>query len=114
MKKSPSILPLLALLVPLVKLLPPFYQWRVRSRIFRWYDLLMAVDYEMLHGDFAAKKEAFMSRLNWIEQEVSKIVVPRGFSRELYDMRVHIEMLRDKLIDAGVGACSDPAGDDKP
>jgi TRAP transporter TAXI family solute receptor len=101
------LLPLLALLFPLVKLLPPFYQWRVRSRIFRWYDLLMEIDYQMLHGDIYEKNDEFMSRLNWIEQEVSKISVPRGFSRELYDMRIHIEMLRGKLIAAGADSCHD-------
>ena len=101
-------LPLLALLLPLVKLLPPFYQWRVRSRIFRWYDLLMEIDSEILHGDIDSKRDEFMSRLDWIEQEVSKISVPRGFSRELYDMRIHIEMLRGKLIAADAEACPEP------
>jgi hypothetical protein len=42
-----------------------------------------------------------MSRLNGVEHQVSKISVPRGYSRELYDMRIHIEMLRKKLVEAG-------------
>jgi hypothetical protein len=82
------------LLFPLIKLLPPFYQWRVRSRIFRWYDRLMEIDYEMLQGDILDREDELMSRLNDIEQQVSQISVPRGYSRELYDMRIHIQMLR--------------------
>lgn len=93
------LLPLLALLLPLVKLLPPFYQWRIRSRIFRWYDQILEIDYQMLQGHSATKKEEFQSSLDWIEKEVSQIRVPRGYYRELYDMRIHIEMLRAKLTE---------------
>jgi TRAP transporter TAXI family solute receptor len=99
------LLPLLALLFPLFKLLPPFYKWRVRSRIFRWYDRLMEIDSEMLHGGIADRKDEFLSRLSAIEQQVSQISVPRGYSRELYDMRIHIQMLREKLVAAGADTC---------
>jgi uncharacterized protein len=99
------LLPLLALLFPLFKLLPPFYKWRMRSRIFRWYDRLMEIDSEILHGDIADRKEEFMSRLSAIEQQVSQVSVPRGYSRELYDMRIHIQMLREKLVAAGADIC---------
>ena len=99
------LLPLVALLFPLFKVLPPFYKWRVRSRIFRWYDQLMEIDYQMLHGDTGKQKNEFLYRLDTIEQNVSQVSVPRGYSRELYDVRVHIEMLREKLIDAGADVC---------
>jgi TRAP transporter TAXI family solute receptor len=95
------LLPLLGLLLPLIRYLPPFYTWRMRSRIFRWYDTLMEIDYEMLHSNIIERKDEFMSRLNEVELNVSEISVPRGYSRELYDMRIHIEMLRNKLIEAG-------------
>ena len=99
------LLPLLALLFPLFKLLPPFYKWRMRSRIFRWYDRLMEIDSEILQGDIVDRKEEFMSRLSAIEQQVSQVSVPRGYSRELYDMRIHIQMLREKLVAAGADIC---------
>ncbi|MGW8188356.1 MAG: hypothetical protein ACWGNK_13850, partial [Desulfobacterales bacterium] len=81
-------------------------KWRMRSRIFRWYDRLMEIDSEMFHGDIANRKDEFMSRLSTIEQQVSQISVPRGYSRELYDMRIHIQMLREKLVAAGADICS--------
>jgi hypothetical protein len=92
------LLPLVALLFPLIKLLPPFYQWRMRSRIFRWYDQLMEIDHEILHGNIVNRTDDFMSRLKVIEQQVSQVSVPRGYYRELYDMRVHIELMREKLV----------------
>ena len=100
------LLPLIALLFPLVKLLPPFYSWRVRSRIYRWYDELMEIDNEILNTDIGQQKDEFLSRLETIEKNVSQISVPLGFTRELYDMRVHIELLREKLLAVGKNARS--------
>ncbi len=105
------LLPLLALLFPLFKVLPPFYRWKVRSRIFRWYDQLMEIDYQILHGNASERQSEYLTQLDKIEQKVSKIKVPRGYTRELYDMRIHIEMLREKLIGADeILCCTIPNG----
>ncbi|MGQ0578634.1 MAG: TAXI family TRAP transporter solute-binding subunit, partial [Betaproteobacteria bacterium] len=41
------LLPALALLVPITKIIPPVYRWRVRSRIYRWYARLKEVELEL-------------------------------------------------------------------
>lgn len=102
------LLPLLALFFPLVRLLPPFYYWQIKRRIFRWYDQLEEVDIELQRGEVSGSLEELMSRLKWIEDQVTEIHVPRGFSKEVYNMRVHIEMLRRKLIDCGASPCGIP------
>ena len=61
----------------------------------------MKIDAEMLTGDIHEHKDDFISRLDSIERRVSQISVPLGFSRELYDLRVHIELLREKLMASG-------------
>jgi hypothetical protein len=38
------LLPLVALLLPLFRIAPPLYQWRVRSRVYRWYAAVRAID----------------------------------------------------------------------
>lgn len=38
------LLPLVVLLMPVFKIMPPLYQWRMRSRIYRWYRELEAVN----------------------------------------------------------------------
>jgi TRAP-type uncharacterized transport system substrate-binding protein len=38
------LLPLLTLLIPLARLAPPVYVWRMRSRIYRWYRVLREID----------------------------------------------------------------------
>ena len=91
------LLPLVALLYPLFKLMPPIYRWRMRSRIYRWYSELEAVDLGMNKEDLAASLDEYLLMLDNLEEKVSNISVPLAFSRELYSLRVHIDMLREKL-----------------
>jgi len=80
--------------------MPPIYRWRMRSRIYRWYSELEAVDPEMRKEDLTENLEEYLSVLDNLEEKVSNISVPLAFSRELYSLRVHIDMLRDKLYKA--------------
>ncbi len=88
------LLPLLALIIPLAKVLPPVYTWRVRSRIYRWY--------EELHGLEAAAKDdesrqVSLDELDRMENEVRKVEVPLSYDQELYSLRLHIDLLRKQL-----------------
>ena len=38
------IFPILALLIPLFRIAPPLYTWRVRSKIYRWYTAVREID----------------------------------------------------------------------
>jgi len=91
------LLPMIALLYPLFKLIPQVYRWRMRSRIYRWYARLESVDPEADRKLAAARLKEYMEELDRIEEQVSKVSVPLAFSEELYDLRLHIEMLRNKL-----------------
>jgi TRAP transporter TAXI family solute receptor len=91
------LLPLIALLFPFFKLMPPIYRWRMRSRIYRWYSKLEAIDTKTHEGDFAAHLDEYLSELDRLEENVSNISVPLSFSRELYALRLHIDMLRKKF-----------------
>ena len=95
------LVPLLALFFPLFKLMPMVYRWRIRSRIYRWYKKLAEVDPELLKDDPAANLAENINRLNRLEAQVSQTSVPLSFSNELYHLRLHIGMLRDKMIKAG-------------
>ncbi len=91
------LLPLLALLIPLIKILPLTYRWRIRSRIYRWYDTLQALDYEVRQDRTMSAVENFIVRINKIEEEVRQITVPLSYAAELYGLRIHIDMLRRQV-----------------
>ncbi|MEJ1353818.1 MAG: TAXI family TRAP transporter solute-binding subunit [Candidatus Sedimenticola sp. (ex Thyasira tokunagai)] len=89
------LLPLLALMIPLFKIMPPIYRWRMRYRIYRWYREILTVDrrHNQPGGDIAAS----LNELARIEDEVSRVSVPLSYTEELYDLRLHIGLVREKL-----------------
>ena len=91
------VIPLLALLIPLIKVMPPTYRWQVRKKIYRWYSELKALDFEHPEALPAETISASVQKLDDIEEEVRKVKVPLSYSDELYNLRLHIEMVRNKL-----------------
>ena len=94
------LLPLVALLYPLFKLMPPIYRWRMRSKIYRWYSELESVDPEMHKGELNANIDEHLLMLNSLEEKVSNLSVPYAYAEELYTLRLHVDMLRNKIYKA--------------
>jgi len=93
------LVPLLTILVPLVKVMPPTYRWQVRRKIYRWYHELHAIDIQHPDQASAAELAELLQRLDAIEEDVRKVKVPLSYSDELYNLRLHIGMLRNRLRD---------------
>jgi len=87
------LLPFLVLLIPLFKVMPPLYRWRIRSGIYRWYEQLGKIDAEMIHG----YSPPLLVDLDRIEMEIRKVKVPLSYAEELYDLRLHLALVRDQL-----------------
>ena len=91
------LLPLMVLLLPMFKLMPPLYRWRMRSRIYRWYGTLEALDSDITQKQLSQGFGKTFARLDELERNVANITVPLAFREELYDLRLHIDLLRKKL-----------------
>jgi hypothetical protein len=89
------LLPLLTLLYPLFKILPPAYSWRMRSKVNRWYKDLEALDDRVRDG--AISRSDATTELDRIEKSVEKVSVPPGFAASAYTLRIHIDFLRRKV-----------------
>jgi len=90
-------LPVLVLLVPATKVVPNLYRWRVRSRIYRWYGALMAIERESLGPLDPQQHENIIKRLDEIDRAVNEIETPPSFADQLYVLRGHVEMVRAHL-----------------
>jgi hypothetical protein len=91
-----------ALLLPLSRVVPPLYVWKVRSRIYRWYGQLRKVEQaieDVMPEARAAVYASQLARLNEIESSVNRISVPLSFAEELYGLRAHIELVRNRMAD---------------
>ena len=86
---------LLAAMLPLSRIVPPLYQFRVRSRVFRWYGRLREIEDEMEVGQ--STPEALRTQLDRLEAQVEKVSVPLSYAEELYALRNHIHLVRRKL-----------------
>lgn len=95
------VLPLLALLIPLVRVAPPLYQWRIRSKIYRWYAVVREIDSMLQDESTAGRREALADRLSALENEVTSVSVPLAYTGELYHLRLHIGFLQEKLQSRG-------------
>ncbi|MCW8943461.1 MAG: TAXI family TRAP transporter solute-binding subunit [Sedimenticola sp.] len=89
------LLPFLALMIPLIKIMPPIYRWRMRSRIYRWYKEVLDIDHRLFTDD--ADLHQAQSALARIEHEVAHIDIPLSYAEELYDLRLHISLIQQKL-----------------
>ncbi len=91
------LIPLVALLWPLFKVVPPTYRWRMRAKIYRWYKQVKAVDLGLQDKQTPERLRSLMAELDRIEGEVSKITTPLPYASQLYDLRLHIELLRERF-----------------
>ena len=86
---------ILALLLPLSRIIPPLYEFRIRSRVFRWYAQLR--DIEDRVTEHADSTPALLQELDALELRVGKVVIPLSHADELYALRNHINLIRQKL-----------------
>jgi len=91
------LLPLIALVLPLLKIMPPTYRWRMRSRIYRWYREIQAVEMQLEQSGEMENVNRQLAELDRIERDVTKVSVPLSFHDELYDLRMHLGLVRDRL-----------------
>lgn len=83
-----------ALVLPLSRVVPPLYVWRIRSRVYRWYGQLRSVEQGVDEGKPA---DELLRRLDQIEERVNRMTVPLSFADEFYGLRNHIEFVRQRL-----------------
>ncbi len=89
---------IVAILIPVSRLVPPLYRFRVRSRIFRWYRNLRLIEAELEENE--RPHAELVGSLDKLEQRVSSIRVPLAYADELYSLRQHIGLVRARLRSA--------------
>ena len=87
------LLSIVAILIPLSRVVPPLYELRVRSRIFRWYGQLRRLEDSI--GEQPA--EELIAELDKLEKRAEQITVPLSYADELYSLRSHINLVRRRL-----------------
>lgn len=101
------LLPLVTLLIPLFRVAPPLYRWRIRSRIYRWYRLLRVIEGDLKHHEQTGKLQQHLKTLAAMERELDEVdSVPLAYMEEFYNLRLHVEFV-DRRVRKELAAGSD-------
>jgi len=94
---------IIAVLLPLSRIVPPLYAFRIRSRVFRWYGQLRAIEERAAEEPEAVPE--LLRELEAMDRNVSRVTVPLSYADELYALRANIHLVRGR-----VGAAAPAAG----
>ncbi len=97
------LVPIVVVLIPGVKLVPALYRWRIRTRIYKRYGELMALEREMLNQTTPEQRTGLGKRLDEIEKRVNGSKMPLPFADQFYVLREHINFVRRRLAASGDG-----------
>ena len=92
---------LAALIIPFSKVVPPLYVWRIKSRLYRWYGQLRAVEQALDEADGPRRAQVcaeLLKRLDDIEARVNRMSIPLAFADGLYGLRSHINFVRQRVL----------------
>ena len=92
------LIPLLAILLPILKFAPTIYSWRVRSRIYRRYGELKFLEAEVEENPGQHKRSEWMEKIDAVEADINRITTPLAFADMLYTLRSHIGLVRETVM----------------
>jgi hypothetical protein len=108
------LVPALALLIPMIGMTPWIYTWRNRSRIYRSYGELKALESRMATEAGPERAAEYEAALDRIEAAVLRVRVPLAFANEVYTVREHIAMIRRGLASWSIAPPGGAVGAARP
>lgn len=92
------VIPLAALIVPILRSIPKFFQWRARNRIYQRYGELKFLESQIFADESAERRDEFLSELDNFEERVNRMRVPLDLTDFVYSLRGHIHYVRERLV----------------
>ena len=87
------LIPLITLMIPLVQMAPPVYRWRIRRKIYVWYNDLHDLERRGFDADSDADRQSVLAEIQSLQHEVGRVDVPVSYNDELYHLRSHINFV---------------------
>jgi TRAP-type uncharacterized transport system substrate-binding protein len=91
------LVPIIVVLIPGLRLVPGIYRWRVKSRIYKMYGALIAIEREAMADPEPAARDALIDRIDAIENAVNRMKMPLAYADQFYVLREHIGFVRHRL-----------------
>jgi len=87
-------LPIAVIVIPTVRSIPAFFQWRMQMRIRRRYRELLLIEDAYKHETDPVRLAALRRSFDRIDHEVDKMKVRASFGSEFYSLRGHVDYVR--------------------
>src|SRR5262249_53362017 len=87
----------LAIVLPLTRAIPTLYAWMVRRRLVYWYRHLKVLERRLDVGGPGYDGAAVKAEFERIDSHVRVMHVPAFYANQLYDLRGHINLVRQRL-----------------
>jgi TRAP-type uncharacterized transport system substrate-binding protein len=94
------VIPIIAFILPLFKVVPNLYHWRLRSRIYQRYGELKHIETQITPHTSKILADDLLNRLDLIEDRVNRMKMPSNFSEYIYSLKGHIQFVRERLKEA--------------
>jgi hypothetical protein len=90
------LIPIVAVLYPLIRFLPALYGWAMRRRIARLYGELRFLENDIAAAGAAADRTQLVARLDELERQANQLRMPIAYEK-LYLLRNQIGVVRTRL-----------------
>ena len=94
-------IPLALILIPLIRMIPWLYAWWHRRKFYRSYKELKNLEMELTGISEIKDVSAYCEKIDRIEAAINSIPVPLAFFGEVYRLKEHIDLVRERLIRSG-------------
>jgi len=91
------LIPLIGVIYPLFRFMPALYAWEIRRRILRLYRELRFLEKNLESQGTEQSIGELNERLEGIEAKANHLRVPLFYSNQLYTLRMHITLVRERL-----------------
>ncbi len=93
------VVPIGLLLIPGFRIIPGIYRWRIQSRIYPWYKILLEIEREAFNTQSDEKQiDELLKKIDHIEHSVDKLHIPSSYGDLYYGLKGHIGFVRNRLL----------------
>ncbi|MEO1787716.1 MAG: C4-dicarboxylate ABC transporter substrate-binding protein, partial [Pseudomonadota bacterium] len=80
-----------------VRAAPPVYRWRIRRKIYVWYNDLRELEEEGRNATTADDRAETRRKLAQLQEEIGNLEVPLSYNDEVYRLRNHVAFVNQLL-----------------
>jgi TRAP transporter TAXI family solute receptor len=90
-----SIVPILAIGIPLIKIIPAFFEYREKAALLQLYEDVFQMEYDPKFNALATAQR--LEKVNAIESRIGQLNIGASHHPSIYQLRLHLEDVRRKL-----------------